>query len=166
MDVRRLSSAAIGCTVFAAVFGLSVASSNGAEPQQGKPDGQGANACHLLYPGGLISPAPGGGVQIGGIKYNVGNPEQVLIAGDCDGGPISLIDDGLTLSVSSPSGSSGSYSQNFYNFCGGFNTGGPAVDVTSLFHPGTNSFDLNLDNDCGGNVFAPPLYLVVRQHAN
>jgi hypothetical protein len=71
-----LSSAAIGCSVFAAVVGLSVAFPNGAEPQRGKPDGQGANACHLLYPGGLISPAPDGGVQIGGINTTSATPSR------------------------------------------------------------------------------------------
>jgi hypothetical protein len=133
--------------------------------QQGKPDGQGANACHLLFAGGTI-PNAGAALVIGGDKYNVGNPESVLIAGDCDGGPISLIDDGLTMTVTHPNGDSGVESVNFYNFCGGSNNGGPAIDVTHLFKSGTHHVELTLDNDCGGDLFAPPLFLVVRQHSN
>lgn len=154
LNLRRLLGIAV-CT-------LSMVSPFNASAEGGKPDGQGANACHLLYSGGTMS--AGGFIQIGGTKYNVGNPDLVQIAGDCAGGPISLIDDGLSLTVSSPNGTSASNTWNFYNFCGGSNNGGAAIDVTDQFSPGTNTFDLTLDNDCGGTVYAPALYLIVTQH--
>jgi hypothetical protein len=127
-----------------------------------EPEGQGANACHELYAGG----GSGGGDQEIGIgKYNVGNPEQVLIAGDCDGGPISVVDDGLKLTVNSPNGNSGTGVWAFYNFCGGSNNGGAAIDVTDMFSPGTNNIVFTLTDDCGGGAtYAPALYLVVNQH--
>ena len=126
----------------------------------GKPAGQGANACHKLSDAlSTVFEIP---VAVN-AKYNVGNPKEVLIAGDCDGGPILFVDDGMTISLSNPTGGGGSIHLNFYDFCGGSNTGGPAVDVTSFFKPGTNSFTLTITNDCGGFVFGPPLYLVVRQ---
>jgi hypothetical protein len=142
----------------------------GAAAKNGRPDGQGADACHLLYAGGLYAGGvildPGASVAIGGTEYNVGNPGQVLIAGDCDGGPISFIDDGLSLTVSTQTGASDSATWNFYDYCGGHNLGSAALDVTDLFKPGTNTFALTLDNDCGGWVYAPTLYLVVRQQTN
>ena len=128
----------------------------------GPPAGEGANGCYLLYAGGTLA---GETLLVDAAKYNVGNPASVLVAGDCSGGPISLVDDGLTVTVSNPTGSGGgALHQDFFNFCGGSNNGGPALDVTSLFKPGTNSFSLDLTNECGGTVFAPALYLVVSQH--
>ena len=98
-------------------------------------------------------------------KYNVGNPASVLVAGDCNGGAISFVDDGLRVTLSNPSQhDGGSISVPFYNYCGGSNNGGPAINVTSLFKPGTNTFELTLTDDCGGLTFAPALYLVVSQH--
>jgi hypothetical protein len=133
-------------------------SATGASAQQnGRPDGSGADACHLLHPGGNLAQVV--------ARYTVGNPDQVLLAGDCDGGPIGYVDDGLSLTVENPNGSSASGSWDFYDFCGGTNTGGPALDVTDLFGPGVNDVSLTLDNDCGGTVETTPLYLVVRQHA-
>lgn len=143
---------------------MSVVSLTGAAAQKGKPDGQGANACHLLFEGGWSS-GPGD-LSIGGTKYNVGNPELVQIAGDCAGGPIAFIDDGLSLEVSKPNGASGEIDVNFYNFCGGSNIGRPAIDVTDLINPGTNTVNLTLTDDCGGLTYAPPLYLVVTQHVD
>ena len=127
----------------------------------GQPAGQGANACHQLYAGGALADEIDLALN---AKYNVGNPASVLVAGDCDGGPIALVDDGLTVTLSNPTGGGGSVHVDFYNYCGGSNNGGPAMDVTSLFKPGTNAFTLTLTNDCGGNVYAPPLFLVVSQH--
>jgi hypothetical protein len=77
---------------------------------------------------------------------------------------LSVIGRGLGVTLSNPTGGGGSIHQDFFNFCGGSNNGGPALDVTSLFKPGTNTFSLTLTNDCGGIVFAPALYLVVTQH--
>jgi hypothetical protein len=131
---------------------------SGAAAQKGPPAGQGANACHQVHPGGSLAQVV--------ARYNVGNPEEVLLAGDCQGGPIGYVDDGLTLTVTSPNGSSATGSWDFYDFCGGTNTGGPALDVTELFNPGTNRITLTVDNDCGGIIFTTPLYLVVRQHAD
>ncbi len=86
------------------------------------------------------------------------------MSGDCDGGPIDVVDDGLSVTLTNPTGGGGSIDVDFYNFCGGVHLPGPAIDVTSLFKPGTNRFTLTLMNDCGGWVFAPALYLVVSQH--
>jgi hypothetical protein len=72
----------------------------------------------------------------------------------------------LSLTVSNRTDASDSATWDFYDVCGGHNIGGPALDVTGLFKPGTNTFALTLDNDCGGWVYAPALYLVVRQHTN
>ena len=95
----------------------------------------------------------------------MGNPASVVVAGDCDGGPISFVDDGISVTLSNPSPQAGgSITVPFFNFCGGMNTGGPAINVTSLFKPGTNTFSLTLTNQCGGTVYAPALYLVVKQH--
>ncbi|HLZ69589.1 MAG TPA: hypothetical protein VKV26_06710 [Dehalococcoidia bacterium] len=127
----------------------------------GSPAGEGANACYQLYAGGQLA---GATPLVVNAKYNVGNPASVLVAGDCSGGAISFVDDGLTVTLSNPTGGGGSLHQNFFNFCGGSNNGGPALDVTALFKPGTNSFSLTLTNECGGTVFAPALFLVVRQH--
>jgi hypothetical protein len=125
-----------------------------------QPLGQGANGCYQLYAGGTLS---GATVLVSG-KFNVGNSASVVIAGDCDGGAISLVDDGLSVTLTNPSPlAGGSSSVALYTFCGGTNTGSAAIDVTSLFKPGTNTFELTLTNDCGGTVSAPALYLVVRQ---
>jgi hypothetical protein len=126
-----------------------------------QPLGQGANGCYQLYAGGTLS---GATVLVSG-KFNVGNPQSVVVAGDCDGGAISLVDDGLSVTLTNPSPlAGGSSTVPFYNYCGGSNNGGAAIDVTSLFKPGTNTFELTLTNQCGGTVSAPALYLVVRQH--
>ena len=71
----------------------------------------------------------------------------------------------MTVSVDNPSPKGGgSLHRNFFNFCGGSNTGGPALDVTSLFKPGTNNLSLTITNECGGLTRSTPLYLVVSQH--
>ena len=127
----------------------------------GKPAGQGANGCYKLTD--AISTVFEIPVAVN-AKYNVGNPKSVLIAGDCNGGPIPFVDDGMSITLSNPTGDGGgSLHLNFYNFCGGSNNGGAAVDVTSFFKPGTNSFTLTITNDCGGFVYGPELYLVVSQ---
>jgi hypothetical protein len=145
----------VASAVVAALLSVGIAQAGG------PPAGEGANGCYLLYAGGVLA---GETQLVAGAKYNVGNPASVLVAGDCDGGPISLVDDGLGVTLSNPTGGGGGIHQDFFNFCGGSNNGGPALDVTSLFKPGTNTFSLTLTNDCGGIVFAPALYLVVTQH--
>jgi hypothetical protein len=129
----------------------------------GPPAGEGANGCYQLFAGGSFT---GGPTQlVVNAKVNVGNPASVLLAGDCNGGPIGLVDDGLTVSVDNPSPKGGgSLHQNFFNHCGGFNTGGAALDVTSLVKPGTNNLSLTITNECGGLTSSTPLYLVVSQH--
>jgi hypothetical protein len=128
----------------------------------GPPAGEGANGCYQLFAGGTFT---GETQLVANAKYNVGNPASVLVAGDCDGGPIGLVDDGLTATLDNPSPKGGgSLHRDFFNHCGGSNNGGPALDVTSLFKPGTNTFSLTLTNECGGIVRAPALYLVVSQH--
>jgi hypothetical protein len=128
----------------------------------GPPAGQGANACYQLFVGGAF----GDETQlVTAAKYNVGNPASVLVAGDCSGGPIGFVDDGLTLAVSNPTTTGGgSLHHNYFDVCGGSNFGGPALDVTSLFKSGTNTFSLTLTNECGGIVQSTPLYLIVSQH--
>jgi hypothetical protein len=129
----------------------------------GPPAGEGANGCYLLFAGGTFATGPT--ELVVDAKYNVGNPASVLVAGDCNGGPIGFVDDGLTVTVGNPSpAGGGTLHRNFFNFCGGVNTGGPALDVTSLFKPGTNSFSLTITNECGGITRSTPLYLVVSQH--
>lgn len=131
----------------------------------GPPAGEGANGCYQLTAGTSIANAGAAVDLVSNAKYNVGNPASVLIAGDCNGGPIGTVDDGLTVTVSSPNGKSGgTLHQNFFDRCGGSNNGGSALDVTSLFKPGTNTISLSLTNDCGGAVSTPALYLVVSQH--
>ena len=142
---------------FLLIAGFAFLGAPGASAKQGRPDGTGANACHQIHPGGNLAQVV--------ARYTVGNPDQVLIAGDCDGGPIGYVDDGLSLTVNNPNGSSATGSWDFYDACGGTNTGGPALDVTDLFGPGVNDVSLTLDNDCGGTVETTPLYLIVRQHA-
>ena len=140
-----------------ALTGVAVAQADG------PPAGEGANGCYQLFAGGAF---PTGPTQlVVDAKYNVGNPASVLIAGDCTGGPIGFVDDGLTVTVDNPSPKGGgSLHQNFFNFCGGSNNGGPALDVTSLLKPGTNNLSLTITNECGGITRSTPLYLVVSQH--
>jgi hypothetical protein len=127
----------------------------------GKPAGQGANACYLLFEpeGSYVSDIA---VAVD-AKYNVGNPASVQVAGDCAGGDIGFVDDGMRITLTNTTGGGGTLSQPYFDFCGGSNFGGPPLDVTALFKPGTNSFTLTVTNDCGGFVFSTPLYLVVSQ---
>jgi hypothetical protein len=145
--------------IVVATIGLLVLSQSTARAD-GPPAGQGANGCYLLYGGGTLADAT---PLVLDATYNVGNPASVLVAGDCSGGPISFVDDGLGVTLSNPTGGGGNLHQDFFNFCGGANNGGPALNVTSLFKPGTNTLSLTLTNECGGTVFAPALYLVVTQ---
>jgi hypothetical protein len=154
MNVRILLPVLVAA---AALVGAAVAQAGG------PPAGEGANGCYQLFAGGSF---PSGPTQlVVDAKFNVGNPASVLVAGNCDGGPIGFVDDGLTVAVSNPSPKGGgTLHRNFFNFCGGANSGGAALDVTDLFKPGPNSFSLTITNECGGLTSSTPLFLVVSQH--
>jgi hypothetical protein len=141
----------------AALVGVAVAQA------KGPPAGKGANGCYQLFAGGSL---PSGPTQlVVNAKFNVGNPASVVVAGNCDGGPIGFVDDGLTVAVNNPSRKrGGTLHRNFFNFCGGANSGGAALDVTALFKPGTNSLSLTITDECGGTTRSTPLFLVVSQH--
>jgi hypothetical protein len=84
----------------------------------GRPPARARTAANQLFAGGTFPTGPTRLVV--DAKYNVGNPASVLIAGNCDGGPIGLVDDGLTVSVDNPSPKGGgTLHRNFFNLCGG-----------------------------------------------
>lgn len=152
---RGALSRARAAAVLAVFAGLVVAAPGAAFGKSGPPAGAGANGCYELHPGGS---------QAVEAKYNVGNPAQVLVAGDCDGGDIAAVDDQLTITVSHPSGSSGSLSHLLTPAGCPAVFGGPALDVTDLFKAGTHTVGVTVENGpCPPPTSTSPLYLVVTQ---
>ena len=134
---------------------------------KGQPDGQSATACHLLADAFVLN-HPNGRVDVDfDAKINVGNPERVTLAGDCDGSRIEKIDDDLALATSRPNGFSASDTW-FPAVCGVSNNSLAAQDVTGLFKTGTHNVKLTVLDTCGGTrtALSGPVYLIVEQKAD
>jgi hypothetical protein len=63
------------------------------------PAGEGATGCYRRFADGTFA---GETQLVLDAKYNVGNPASVLLAGAGNGGPIGLVDDGLTVALGPP----------------------------------------------------------------